>query len=369
MIPVLTAALVVLHGCAFLHGETQSRADLNRTADSLAVDITRLELPRNLAYVGTRGSDGKQTPETKVLDRRLIDALRDAGFELALDQKSAAEAWESEGLLPQSLDGHAGYSHILGGRLYTDERWAYVQLAFVDRQTRALQLAELRRVPRKSLERLARASFRGQQKDIPLEIELHILGVRREAGFADQVEVEDGAVLEPGDELQIRFHVEVECDIVAILISAKGDVHNIFAGSVFGGRSRYRPYESYWLGLGSRGAVYRQPNRTPDFSGKVEYTLYFVAAPRLEDGEEMFVAIDEFLKGRTEDLSDWDRVDETVKRHLFTAEGQEMSSIQGEQPRGQLQRFLLSDGTVLENRSQILRGSSAIFRSLRFSVQ
>jgi hypothetical protein len=366
----LTAALVVLNGCAFLHRETRSRADLERTADALAVDIARLDSPRNLAFLGTRDSDGKQTPETKVLDRRLIGAFRDAGFDLAVGQQSATEPWAADGLLPPSLDVLSGNSRVLGGRVYSDGRWAYVRLALVDPRTRVLQLAELQRLPRESLERLARTSFRGEQKDIPLEIELHILGLRREAGFADQVEVEDGAVLEPGDELQIRFRVNVECDIVAFLLSAQGDVRSIFGGSVFGGRSRYRPYESYWLGLGSRAvpsgsaASYYTPS-----TGKVEYTLYFVAAPRLEDGDEMFRAIDEFLTGRTEDLSDWDSVDETVKRHLLSGDDGGTVSMQGGQPRGQLERFLLSDGTTLENRSEILRGNSGLFRSLRFSVQ
>ena len=369
MTALLPAVLVVLNGCAFLHRETRSAAELDHTVDALAVDIARLDLPRNLAFLGTRGGDGKPTPETKVVDRLLLETLGDAGFHLEVDEETAKVPWSTQGVLPLFDDVHQGFLHLLGGRLYTDERWSYLQLAFVDRRTGTMQLADLQRVSTKSLQRLARASVNGEPQGAPLEIELHILGLRRDVGFADQVEVADGAVLEKGDELQIRFRVAVECDIFAFLLSSSGNTWTIFKRTVFGGRSRYRPYESLWFRLDDT-------NPTQVYGGtfgyntteKGEFTLYFAAAGRLEDSEEMFIAIDEFSNGRAGEIHDWNPVDKSVEQHLFSGDGEAML-IQGGPPRGESERFLLADGTVLENRFEKLRGTPGVFRVLRFSVR
>ena len=371
MSALVTAVLLVLSGCAFLHRETRSATELNHTVDALAVDIAGMDLPRNLAFLGTRGSDGKQTPETRVVDRLLMENLGEAGFLLGVDEEVAAEPWPARGVLHLFDDAHEGFSHLLGGRLYTDERWSYLQLAFVDRRTGAMQLADLQRISTKSLERLARASFKGDPQGAPLEIELHILGLRRDVGFADQVEVEDGGVLEKGDELQIRFRVAVECDIFAFLLSSSGNTWTLFKRTVFGGRSRHQTHESLWFRLHDSNLtqVYGGGTFGHNTTEKGDFTLYFAAATRLEDGEEMFLAIDEFLNNRSGGIQNWNPVDESVERHLFAGDDGEVTPIQGGQPRGESERFLLADGTVLENRSEKLRGTPGVFRVLRFRVQ
>ncbi len=371
MTALLAAVLVVLNGCAFLYRETRSTAELNQTVDALAADIAHMDVPQNLVFFGIRASDGKQTPETTVVDRLLIETLSDAGFLLGSSEGSAAGPWPTQGLLPPLDNDHQGASHLLGGRLYTDERWSYLRLALVERRTGAMQLADLQRISTKALERLARASSQGEQQDAPLEIELHILGLRRELGFADQVEVGEGAVLKKGDELQIRFRVGVECDIFAFLLGPSGNTWPIFKRSVFGGRSRYRTYESLWFRLGDTNP------KTQTYGGslghnateKGDFTLYFAAAARLEDGEEMYFAIDEYLNNRSGEIQDWSFVDRSVEQHLFAGDDKEAKWIQGEAPRGESERFQLADGTVLENRSEQLSGTPGVFRVLRFSVQ
>lgn len=374
MTGLLAAVLAVLSGCAFLQRESRSAIELNLTADALAADIGRRDLPRNLVFLGIRGGDGEQTPETKVVDRLLIETLGDAGFLLGVDERAAKESWTARGVLPLFDDAvRPESSHLLGGRLHTDERWSYLQLAFLDRRTGAMQLADLQRVSTKSLQRSARASFKWEPQGTPPAIELHILGLRRDLGFAEQVQVEDGAVLEKGDELQIRFRPDVECDVFAFLLSASGDTWPMFKRTVFGGRSRYRPYESIWLRLDNAtfNAARWRYGGADIFGtrGKGDFTLYFAAAARLEDGEEMFLAIEELFNGRSGEIRDWSPVDKSVERHLFSEDDGAVTMMQGGQPSGETVRFLLDDGTVLENRSEKLRGTPVVFRVLRFSVQ
>ena len=348
-------AVVVVFGCALLPYSSIPDNDLRRATRVIVADLAPAELHQGFGFLGTRGFDGQKTPATVAIDRVLVSALRDAGLSPVVDEGEVEKTWfYGDGTFSIPATSYPGLSKLVGSRSYVDGNWVYLQLVLYDKDTGRTQFVSVQRASRQSLESLVRESSDGYGDGRQsLEVDLHVLGLRREGGLAEQIDLSDGAHLRRGDELQIRFRLGIDCDVYAFLVNSNGTMQEIFPKQyVFGGMLQHGPSEDGWIRLGEETA---------------KYTLYFVAAEHLETGtEEMILAINEFVQSSEGDLIPWNRVDATVAKFMLP-EGKDEPIYTAGRSR-EPERFLLADGAVFESFGENLRGTAAVYRALRFSV-
>ena len=317
-----------------------------------------------VAVLGFRNGEGEQPTATKILDDHLISALLRTGVHLVVPEGSAGKKWSNKGMVPHEQFEGLAVRRVLGGRLQDEANWVYLRLFLVEPSSGTLLEAGGRRVVGNDLQELIEQRIqRGEQEASPVEVEveLHVLGLRQESGFEEQVEIKDNAVLKLEDELQIRFETKVDCQVWCFLYSSMGQQRTIFnSQQVYGGREQYGPAEEEWINAGEAGQV---------------YTLYFIAAPRLEEDtsqlfEDMAKLIEQDEVNRFRGV---EKLDQVLKRFLESRmeEAAQFEVIRkvGEAQLGKAEKIILDSGTLISSRAQKLGPAPVVVRALSFDVQ
>jgi len=336
-----------------------------RLADAIE-ELVAITVPTEgegkVALLGFRNEEGEQTSATKILDDHLISALLRTGVQLVVPEGSAGKKWIKEGMVPPEQFGGLAAERVLGGRLQNEANWVYLRLFLVERSSGTLLGAGGRRVVGNDLQELIERRLKqGEQEASLVEVELHLLGLRRESGFEEQVEIKDNAVLKLEDELQIRFQTKVDCQVWCFLYSSTGQQRTIFnSQQVYGGREQYGPAEEEWINVGEAGQV---------------YTLYFIAAPRLEEDtsqlfEEMGKLIEQDEVNRFRGVEKLDQVlKQFIESRMEAAAQIEVIRKVGDDQLKKAEKFILDSGTSISSRAQQLGPAQVVVRALSFDVQ
>ena len=319
-----------------------------------------------VAVLGFRNEEGEQSTATKILDDHLISALLRAGVQLVVPEDSAGKKWSNEGMVPPDQFEGLAATRVLGGRLQDEANWVYLRLFLVEQNSGTLLRAGGRRVVGNDLQqqiewRIKQGEHEVSPVEVEVEVELHLLGLRRESGFEEQVEIKDNAVLNLEDELQIRFETKVDCQVWCFLYSSTGQQRNIFnSQQVYGGREQYGPAEEEWINAGDAGQV---------------YTLYFIAAPRLEEDtsqlfEEMGKLIEQDEVNRFRGVEKLDQVlKQFLESRMEVAAQIEVIRKVGDDQLNKVEKFILDSGTSISSRAQQLGPAPVVVRALSFDVQ
>ena len=316
-----------------------------------------------VSWLGFRESDGKSSPTTELLDEQLISALLRTGVRLATPDRSQLK-WEGEELVPPRLWQEAETERVLAGRVEVADGWAYLRLFLIDAEEGLLLGTVRRRLEESQLRELAArktGSEEGGEEEAELAVDLNLLVLRDEAGMMHPVAVEEGVMLESGDRLQVRFKVATDCQVYAFLYSSKGERRDLFGSQlVYSGRWQYGPGRDGWVTLGEVDQV---------------HTLYFLAGRRLSDErEELWERMGELIEeGRVDRFSGVELLDGALVEFLQrrAEENVQIAASRGSEGvvDGEVEEFILEDGTALKSRAEILSGSPLLIRAVSFGVQ
>lgn len=349
-----------LCGCLPFAGGPPQSAEL-----TVAVrDLVRIIQVEDVAidWLGLRDGKGGQTEETKVLDDYLVSALLRADIGLARAD-TAGQKWLGEEWVP--LDGEGEAELVLGGRLEEDAPWMYVRLFLVERHSGKLVAARTARVPEREVRdevALRARSSGGSEVELPVEVELHLIAKRGEGGVDRAVEFGEGARLQQGDKLQLRFKLNRDVEVHAFLYDSEGTLEAVFPEAfVYSGIAQYGPSENGWIAL-------KEVDRV--------YTLYFLAGPRLleENASEFYERLAELVQQRQVDrFVGLEKLDQTLVEFLLRAyQDNPVIAVQrGSEgiALGQMETIVYDDGTRLSSQAELLEGAPVLVRALSFSVQ
>jgi hypothetical protein len=173
--------------------------------------------------------------------------------------------------------------------------------------------------------------------------------------------VTEGGSLQTGDRLQARLSTTVDCDLYAFLYDSEGAVTDVFASQfVYSGRLQYGPGQEEWVTLGETDRV---------------YTLYVVAATRLaEDKTEWWERLSELREqGQVERFEGLPLQDQTLAELVGREAGADstLAVLRGDAATrsGKSEEVILTDGTRLQVRPQIIGGRGAAIRAVSFVTQ
>ena len=247
--------------------------------------------------------------------------------------------------------------------MHTGASWTYLRLIAIDRESGRVIARGTRRLDQRRLG--AEVDRRGRQQGRApargeLQVDLHLLGLRSEGGWSQPAAIAEGGLLQLGDRVQIRFKTAADCEVYAFLYSSQAELEDVFAPRfVYAGRMHYGPGEDAWITL-------NRPDRA--------YTLYFIAAERLnEDREGLFEAMAELVEqGQAGGLAGMERLDRVLVEILQReVEGNEeievLRGLDGIE-RGETVDFILADGTPLESRPEKLMADPVLVRAYTFLV-
>ncbi len=350
---------LLLGGCLPFIGRLTQSAELTAVARDL-VQVAQVG-DAEIDWVGLRDATGTQTEATRVLDDYLVSALLQVGVGLALVD-TVGDKWP-DGRLVGLGQGRA--SLVLGGRLEEDAAWRYVRLFLVERSTGKLVAARTMRVSdREVMDEVAlRGSQSGSGADtLPLEVEIHLIAKRQEGGVDRAVELSEGAQLQQGDQLQLRFKLNRDVEVYAFLYDSEGIVEVVLPEEfVYSGIAQYGPSENGWITLSEVGRV---------------YTLYFLAGPRLleENTSEFFERIAELVQQQeVVRFAGLEKLDQTLVEFLMRSyQGNPSIAVLRGQDNIDLSRpetIVYDDGSRLESQAEKLKGTPTVVRALSFSVQ
>ena len=313
---------------------------------------------RTVIIAGFRGADGTTSPETEALDEALLSAAVRAGVAARPDAGIAGSAsaddlyWTEESSLPDDWRELPG-DLVAGGQLRVEPPWAYLRLVVADPLTGQVHRDEAARISEGELTRLVR-DRRGRLTGVaaeaarPLEIELHLLVRRDEGGFAERIDFEEGGQLAVDDRIQLRYRARRDCEVLAFLLRSDGSRQQLAGGgTIYGGRWYYSPDENGWHDLSEDDLV---------------YTLYFLAAPRIEeDRSSLWEELDQLQsEGRLERFRGLDLVDAAVARLLRRTVSVDTLAVgrgpEGVEP-GETERFVYDDGAAFDSRGERLEGA------------
>ena len=351
--------------CGFWPRRSSSGAELAGAVTELAQIVAGAEAEGEVAWLGFRDAKGEKGPAIEVLDDFLVSALLRDGVSLMVPEELSGMKWEADEVVPERLWTDLDASSVLlSGRLEEEGAWIYLRLFLVDGRSRQLLAATTRRLAGRHLqEQVARRRSReeGGVAGIPLEVDLHLLGLRRQGEIASSVAIEEGTVLQTGDRLQIRFKVARDCEVYAFLYSSEGVQEDLFGSQfVYSGRWQYGPGEEQWIDLEESDQV---------------YTLYFLAGKHLlEEREELWERMAELVEQRRVDrFAGLELLDQTLVEFLQRElEGEpEIGVLRGREgiERGEKESFILADGTPLESYAEKLSSAVVLVRAFSFSVQ
>ena len=354
----------VLQACLPWGRSADSGMRLESAIEELVQVAALMEGDEEIAVLGFRNEEGEQTTATEILDDYLISALLRAGVPLVVPEGTAGKRWGRGAMVPPDEWKDLAAARVLGGRLQDQPNWVYLQLFGIERDSGTLLGAGGRRVVGNDLQRqIEQRIQQGKKEAGPVEIavDLHLLGLRRESGFEEQIKLEENVVLKLEDELQIRFKTKVDCQVWCFLYSSTGQRRDLFSSQqVYGGRQQYGPAEEEWLNAGEAGQV---------------YTFYFIAAPHLdEDFGPLFENMAKLIEqGEVERFRGVEKLDQALKQFLESRmEGApqiEVLRSVGEDRLGKREKFILDSGTSISSRAQKLGPAPVVVRAFSFDVQ
>ena len=356
-------ALVLLAGCAFWGMGRIPGANLETAAAELAQMVDRAAGEEPIAVLAWRDAKGEQSSFTRAVDEYIITALLEANVPVVLADTEAAGKWGEDEPIPPDAWRDLSASRIVGGRLQEDADWAYLRLFVIDRARESLVRSHTWRLAQAELQK--EVEEQNQLRDggaaEEVVVDFHLLGLRDQGGFPEPITIEEGAELLAGDRLQIRFTPQVDCEVYAFLYTSEGTRVDVLGSRfVYGGREQYGPGEDAWIDLNGAGQV---------------YTLYFVAASRLDENrgelfEEMGRLVEESQVDRYDGL---DLLDQLMVTYLLKSveEGVEIAVIRSDEEieLGKKMNFILKDGTPIESRAEKLRAASVLARAVSFEIQ
>ena len=342
-------------------------ASPERELAEVAAELARVVAPAQgsgeVALLGLRDGKGRRTAATRLVDRYLRAALEQTGAVVAAADEEQPAPWGAAEAVPAGQWENLAAPRVVAGRLQAGRFWTYLRLFAIDRESGRVVASATRRLERRLLR--AEVARGGRQGEVPaggeeLQVDLHLLGLRSDGGWARSAAVEEGGMLQPGDRLQIRFKTGADCEVYAFLYNSQAEVEEVFAPRfVYAGRMHYGPGEETWVSL-------HRADRT--------YTLYFIAAERLgEDREELFEAMAALVEqGRAGGREGMERLDRLLVEFLRReVEGdEEVAVVRGRDgiERGEKVDFILADGTPLESRPEKLKAASVLVRAFTFAV-
>ena len=352
--------VVLLAACMPFGKKIGDRAELAALAENL-VHVSKDAADGQMVWVGLRDASGVQTEATRALDDYLVSALVRAGIRFALAD-SAVGKWPGDSV----IGGKAEAGHLLlGGRLQEDAEWMYVRLFVVGHSGREIVQSETRRIAarhvRDEVAQRARAAGLGGD-GLPLEVDLHVVVLRAEGGIRRRVELRDGGSLQEGDKIQLRYRLNRDAQVYAFLYSSESEIVTLVPDEyVYSGLLHYGPSENGLVG----------PNEVDQV-----YTLYFLAGPRLleENTGDFFERLSELVEqGQVNRFSGLEKQDELLVNFLrrsFQGEVNiEVKRAAADLVRSDAETFVYSDGTRLESRAEVFKGTPVVVRAVSFVVE
>lgn len=361
---ILLSLSIFLWGCGGWSPRSGGGGEIEGVMRELVEPLSGQIGEEQVSWLGFREGDGKSSPATELLDEYLISALLRSGVRLAALDRSTLGKWKGEELVPTRLWQEAETARVMGGRVEVAGGWAYLRLFLIDAEEGLLLGTVRRRLAEPQLRELAaRASGAEEEgeEERKVEVDLHLLVVRDEAGMTQPVEVEEGTMLESGDRLQVRFKVAADCQVYAFLYSSKGVRRDLFGSQlVYSGRWQYGPGRESWVELNEVDQV---------------HTLYFLAGRRLSDErEELWERLGELVEeGQVDRFTGVELLDGALVEFLQrrAEENVEIAVRRGSEGAvsGEVEEFILEDGTALKSRAEVLSGSQLLVRAVSFGVQ
>ena len=356
--------LGLLAGCALWRAGAVPGANLQAATTELAQAVARETNGETIALLPWRDAKGERSGYTEAVDDYIISALLKADVPIVLADEKSIGKWKDAEPVPAKAWRDLSAERIVGGRLQEDAEWTYLRFFLIDRVDQALVTTHTWRLPQAELERQVAAQGQLGQGGIgqtEIAVDFHLLGLRDQGGFPEAVVVEEGKGLLAGDRVQIRFTPLIDCEVYAFLYSSEGARIDVLSPRyVYGGREQFGPGEEQWIDLSEAGQV---------------YTLYFLAASRLDENrEELFEEMKRLVdEGEINRFSGLEQLDELLGAYLLKGiEGEgEVAVIRGREDikLGKKQSFILNDGTPIDSRAEELIGAPGLVRAISFEIQ
>lgn len=354
MAGLVIALALSLGGCVpFIGGREQSR-QLAAAAQELVGIVESQE--GAIDWLGLRDPAGVQTEETKVLNDYLLSALLRTEVAVGLAD-TTGKRWRDAELVGLKQGGRAALA--LGGRLEADVPWMYVRMFLVERASGELVATRTGRI----LERDVRHEVAVRQRGIdagdgPVEVELHLIAKREEGGVAQAVELAEGAQLQQGDQLQLRFKLSRDAEVHAFLCSSAGELETLFDEQfVYSNIVQYGPGENTWI-------TFNEIDRV--------YTLYFLAGSQLlaENAGPFYEQFATLVQeGQVDRFTGLDQLDQALIEFLQRPEPIAVLRGSDDIALGRPETIVYDDGNTLSSQAEILTGTPVLVRALSFSVQ
>ena len=365
---------VLLAGCAGILPDSPPSIGIAAAIDELAGSVVRAHRGGgDIAVLGFRERDGKKTSKSEALDEFLMSALLTFGAPVAEGVGMAASGddvsatWKKDSPLPQNWSD-TGSAELLSGLLYYESPWVYARVLLTDAESGvALESWSLRLLERE-LERqgeLLAERVEGEEEipeDSPVvvSVDLHLVARHTESGFVEWVDLQEGGSLEPGDRIQLRYRVHADCTVYAILYQSDGEMEELIPSqNAYPGRMYYAPGEFSWTSVNEENEV---------------YTLYFIAAPELEeDRSDLFNNMAELVtRGQLDRFSGLDLLDGVVVEYLTRTKTEKIEVLRGggeDIEKGKEEQFVYPDGESVDSAPEKLSASPVLVRALSFEVQ
>lgn len=349
---------LLLVGCAALGGKPGTQVEL-AAATAEMVDLLS-GVDSQLTWVGLRDASGKQTPATQAVEEYLVSALVRSRRPFSVAD-NASSAWSAEAVIG---DDQLDTRWALGGRLSEDGPSTYLRLFLVDLERGEIAQTAVRSVRSAHVQREVEVRARAEglgNVGMPLEVELHWVLLRKEGELRLPVQLSDGMSVREGDELQVRFRLNRDAQVLAFLYSSEGEVLSLVPDEFrYSGLPYYGPSENGWVTLSELDRV---------------YTVYFMAGPRLleENADEFYERLDEMVEqGQVDRFVGLAKQDQVVVEFLqrsFSA-GMSIDVVRdgAEIADGREETLVYSDGTRLQSVAEKLN-APVVVRAISFSVQ
>lgn len=354
MAGLVIALALALGGCVpFIGGREQSQ-QLAAAAQDLVGIVESQE--GAIDWLGLRDPAGVQTEETKVLNDYLLSALLRAEVAVGLAD-TTGKRWRDAELVGLKQGGRAALA--LGGRLEADAPWMYVRMFLVERVSGELVAARTGRILERDVRREVASRQRGMDAgDGPVEVELHLIAKREEGGVAQAVELAEGAQLQQGDQLQLRFKLSRDAEVHAFLCSSAGALETLFDEQfVYSNIVQYGPGENTWITFNEIDQV---------------HTLYFLAGSRLlaENAGPFYEQFATLVQeGQVDRFTGLAQLDQALIEFLQRPEPIAVLRGDDDISLGRPETIVYDDGNTLSSRAEILTGTPVLVRALSFSVQ
>lgn len=326
----------------------------------------------SVTVLGFRDHWGKSPAGTDILNRALLSALGRSGAVVNPDAgitRSDQRTMRYSGgqVLPtdwRELTGEDTPRHglVLAGQIREADTWTYLRLALADAATGELTNHGTTRISQGDLDQLVASSGDSILATAPLNVAYHVVVRRDDAGFAEMIDVSEGATLIEGDRLQVRLQAAQDCEAFVFLYASEdGERKNLLDPQrIYDSRWSYAPGENSWTSFSEGDQV---------------FTLYLLVAPRIDaDRQTLWERLDELQsQSKIDRMSGLHLVDEALADFLqqTVAVSDSVQAIRGDEAISiaeETETFAYSDGVVFEHQAENLEGS-IILRAISFHVR